>query len=130
MGVIKISKAEIMGKPSNEEEAFVMLSKLQGREHQVYTGVAFSMMQENGTVTYHVFYEETKVFLYPMNQEEIRAYIATKDPMDKAGSYGIQGCFAAYIQGIQGDYNNVVGLPVGRVYQEWKKCLEMYGKIL
>ena len=61
-----------------------------------------------------------------MSKEEIRAYIATKDPMDKAGAYGIQGPFAAYIQGIKGDYNNVVGLPVGRLYQELKRlgCIE------
>ena len=56
-----------------------------------------------------------------MTEEEIRSYIASGDPMDKAGSYGIQGAFAAFIKGIVGDYNNVVGLPIGRVYQELKK---------
>ena len=56
--------------------------------------------------------------MYPVSQEEIRAYVATGEPMDKAGAYGIQGRCAAFIKGICGDYNNVVGLPVGRLYQE------------
>ena len=58
-----------------------------------------------------------------MTDEWIRQYIRTGEPMDKAGAYGIQGVFAAYIEGIHGDYNNVVGLPIGRVYQEWKKLM-------
>ena len=64
---------------------------------------------------------ETKVHVHEMSEEEIRAYIATGDPMDKAGAYGIQGSFAAYIDGIEGDYYNVVGLPVSYVYQQLKK---------
>lgn len=114
---------EVMGKPENEEDAYRMLSGLQNNVHQVYTGVAFSYLKA-GKVLSHVFYEETKVFVYPMTEEEIRSYISSKDCMDKAGSYGIQGAFAAYIKGIEGDYNNVVGLPIGRVYQELKKILE------
>lgn len=130
---------EIMGKPVDEKDAFSMISKLQNNTHQVYTGVAFSILKDDGSVTSHVFYEETKVMVYSMTEEEIWKYIRTKsfsnnskvskwdktkEPYeceDKAGAYGIQGPFAAYIQGIQGDYNNVVGLPVGRVYQELKK---------
>lgn len=111
---------EIMGKPGSEEEAFQMLEKLQGQTHQVYTGVALSQRTDQGKVQTITFYEATEVVVYPMSKEEISAYIATGEPMDKAGSYGIQGAFAAYIQGIHGDYNNVVGLPVGRVYQEIK----------
>lgn len=114
---------EVMGKPENEEDAYRMISGLQNNVHQVYTGVSLSYLKE-GKVVSHVFYEETKVFVYPMSEKEIRTYIASKDCMDKAGSYGIQGAFAAYIKGIEGDYNNVVGLPVGRVYQELKKLLE------
>ena len=65
--------------------------------------------------------ECTDVRVYPMTEEEIVRYVDSGEPMDKAGAYGIQGGFAAFIRGIDGDYNNVVGLPVGRVYQELKK---------
>lgn len=116
-------QGEVMGKPTSEEEAYQMLSKLQNTVHQVYTGVTLSYLKGENIIS-HTFFDETKVAVYPMSEQEIRAYIATKDPMDKAGSYGIQGRFAAHIKGIQGDYNNVVGLPVGRVYQELKKLLE------
>ena len=118
----------IMGKPADEAEAKKMLSDLQGRTHQVYTGVTLIWQEEDKTgakagVTKEVrrekvFFEETVVDVYPMTEEEIEAYVATKEPMDKAGAYGIQGGFAAYIKGINGDYNNVVGLPVGRLYHE------------
>lgn len=129
---------EIMGKPVDEADAYSMISKLQNNTHQVYTGVSISCMREDGTISSHVFYEETQVAVYAMTEEEIWEYIRTKafsssakvskwNPQstpfeceDKAGGYGIQGPFAAYIKGIQGDYNNVVGLPVGRVYQELK----------
>lgn len=133
---------EVMGKPVNEEDAFAMISKLQNNTHQVYTGVSISTIKEDGSVSSHVFYEETLVYVYPMTEEEIWDYVRSKastssskvskwdagrEPFeceDKAGAYGIQGSFAAYIQGIKGDYNNVVGLPVGRVYQELKNVLK------
>ena len=67
------------------------------------------------------FVEETKVSMYPMTEEEIAWYVSTKEPMDKAGAYGIQGLCARFVEKIQGDYNNVVGLPVGRIYQKLKK---------
>ena len=75
---------------------------------------------EDGRVCSHSFYECTDVYVSDASEEEIKAYVATKDPMDKAGAYGIQGRFAAFIEKIDGDYNNVVGLPVGRVYRELK----------
>lgn len=106
---------EILGKPRDEQDAVRMLSMLQGRTHQVYTGVAMIFGETGERVT---FTEKTDVTVYPMTEEQIRQYVATKEPMDKAGAYGIQGAFAAYIKGISGDYNNVVGLPVGRVCQE------------
>ena len=133
---------EVMGKPADEEDAFNMISKLQNNTHQVYTGVSISTLKEDGTVFSHVFYEETHVLVYPMTEEEIWNYVRSKastssskvskwdvsrEPYeceDKAGAYGIQGGFAAYIKGIKGDYNNVVGLPVGRVYQELKNILK------
>ena len=69
---------------------------------------------------YLSLYEKTDVWVYDMTDEEIRDYISTGEPMDKAGAYGIQGKFAAYIKGIEGDYNNVVGLPVARLVHELK----------
>lgn len=113
---------EIMGKPGSPKWAVEMLTALQGKTHQVYTGVTFVYQnQENGAVTAHSFYEKTEVTFYPMTEQEIADYVATGEPMDKAGAYAIQGKCAAYIKGINGDYSNVVGLPIGRVYQELKK---------
>lgn len=111
---------QILGKPGTRERAEEMLGMLQGGTHQVYTGVAF-VWKEKGRTESAGFYECTDVRIFPMTEEEIRCYVETGEPMDKAGAYGIQGGFAAFIQGICGDYNNVVGLPVGRVYQELKK---------
>ncbi len=104
---------QILGKPGSREDAFRMLKLLQGKTHQVYTGV--TICEENKS---HTFYEKTQVQVYPMTEAQIQDYIETGEPMDKAGAYGIQGRFAAYVKGIEGDYNNVVGLPVGRLYQE------------
>lgn len=117
----------ILGKPADETEAFQMIKLLQGRSHQVYTGVTIfrqggQQPLEEGTGTCSIqkkqFFEKTDVLVYPMSEEEITAYVKTGEPLDKAGAYGIQGSFAAYIQGINGDYSNVVGLPVGRLYHE------------
>lgn len=113
---------QILGKPKDAEDANAMLGMLQGRTHEVYTGVAFLYREHaEAEVRVHSFHEVTKVHFYPMTEQEIADYAATGDPMDKAGSYGIQGLCARYIRGIEGDYNNVVGLPVGRLYQEMKK---------
>lgn len=106
---------QILGKPGTVEEAKQMIRMLQGRKHQVYTGVTMIFVKSNERCC---FAEETDVLVYPMTEEQICHYVSTGEPMDKAGAYGIQGQFAAYIQGIAGDYNNVVGLPVGRVCQE------------
>jgi septum formation protein len=114
---------QIMGKPKDEADAKQMLQKLQGEEHSVYTGVTI-LVKENGAVQHvQTFSQETKVYVYEMTDEEIDRYIATGEPMDKAGAYGIQGRFAAYVDGIEGDYNNVVGLPVSAVWQELKELL-------
>ena len=111
---------EIMGKPADEEDAFNMLKKLQGDKHMVSTGVALIVIK-NGTKEMLSFAEDTDVNMYEMTDEEINDYIATKEPMDKAGSYGIQGLGAKFISGISGDYNNVVGLPIGSIYQALRK---------
>lgn len=110
----------ILGKPHDIEDAVNTLKKLQGNTHQVYTGVSV-LEKKNGVWTEHTFYESTDVIFYPVSDEEIRAYVATGEPMDKAGSYGIQGIFGIYVRGICGDYNNVVGLPVARLFYEMKK---------
>lgn len=108
----------ILGKPKDEADAARMLRLLSGRAHQVFTGV--TILSKEGKRT---FYECTDVHVAKLSDQEIADYIATKDPMDKAGAYGIQGIFARYITGIEGDYNNVVGLPVASVYRELKPFL-------
>ena len=102
----------VLGKPADEEEAFRMLSLLSGNRHQVYTGLTVLRREQ-------VFsqWEETSVTFRPLTAEEIEAYIATGEPMDKAGAYGIQGYGALFIEGISGDYYNVMGLPVCRLGQ-------------
>lgn len=117
-----VAKGEkIMGKPKDQAHAFEMLTEIAGDTHQVYTGVTMIRTgKEEKTVT---FAEKTEVSLYPMSEKEKNAYIATGDPMDKAGAYGIQGDFAIYVKEISGDYYNVVGLPIGKVYQELKRLL-------
>lgn len=112
---------EILGKPVDEEDAIRMLGRLQGREHWVYTGVAFLDFAPDGEKNVINYPVGTKVYVNAMTEDEIRAYVATKDPLDKAGAYGIQGRFAAYIDRIDGDYYNVVGLPVSRVYRTFKE---------
>ena len=111
---------EILGKPKDEEDAYRMLSMLQGKSHKVYTGVTL-IFSDTGKRKEHSFYEETEVTMYPVSETELRRYIATKEPFDKAGGYGIQGACAVFIKKICGDYNNVVGLPLARIYQELKE---------
>lgn len=120
---------DILGKPKDEADACRMLGLLQGRVHQVYTGVALCGKGKAGKAFRNVFHERTDVFMYPMDRKEIEAYVGTGEPMDKAGAYGIQGRCAAYIEKINGDYNNVVGLPVGRLCQELKKYSSGTGKL-
>lgn len=113
------SEGKILGKPSSQKDAVKMLQSLQGREHEVYTGVTI-MAREGNENRKKTFHEKTKVVFYPMSDEEIRSYVNTGEPMDKAGAYGIQGKSAVFIMEISGDYNNVVGLPLARLYQELK----------
>jgi septum formation protein len=109
-------KGQILGKPSDEEDARRMLSMLSGQTHEVYTGVC---VIEDGQIK--TFYEETKVTFYEISEDEIDRYIGTGEPMDKAGSYGIQGKAAVFIKGIEGDYYNVVGFPIARFLHEITK---------
>lgn len=114
-------QGKIMGKPRNQEDAKYILSQLGGNTHQVYTGVAIICENKDIRTT---FYEETKVTMQPLSDMEIEAYLRTNESYDKAGAYGIQGYGARYISGIEGDYYNVVGLPVHALYQQLKKILE------
>ena len=113
-------EGRILGKPSDKEDAIQMLSMLQGNTHQVYTGVTV-LKEKQGSWKFHTFFECTDVIFYPVTREEIVEYVNSGDPMDKAGSSGIQGAWGAYVKGIRGDYNNVVGLPVARLIYETKK---------
>ncbi len=101
-------KGEILGKPKDEEDAFRMLKSLSGDTHSVYTGVTILLGDE--TIT---FANETKVVFDTVSDEEIKRYIASKEPMDKAGAYGIQGQGGAFVTSIEGEYANVVGFPIG-----------------
>ena len=96
-----------------------MLSMLADRTHQVYTGVSL-IQKKQGKKTIKTFYCQTDVTLYPIDKEDLHRYVESGDPLDKAGAYGIQGDFSIHVKEIKGDYNNVVGLPIGRVYQELK----------
>lgn len=111
-------KMQILGKPKDEEDAYRMLSMLAGRTHFVYTGVSIVFLDVSGRVGEHTFYEKTSVTMCDMDEQEIRRYIATGEPSDKAGAYGIQGKCAIFIDKIEGDYNNVVGLPIAALYRE------------
>jgi len=101
---------EILGKPTSENEAFKMLKKLQGKTHMVYTGVA--LLSDNDT---NVFYDMAEVTFRPLINEEIWAYIATGEPFDKAGAYGVQERGAVLVDCINGDFYTVMGLPISKV---------------
>ncbi len=107
---------EILGKPKNKEEAFEMLTMLSGKEHDVFTGVSIQSSTDQ-----QVFFEKTKVAFWPLSPEEIEWYIATGEPFDKAGAYGIQGSGSIFVKKIIGDYFNVVGLPISRVVRELRR---------
>ena len=107
---------KMLGKPKNKEDAKQMLTELSGRKHKVITGCCIC-----GNSKVNSFSQVTEVEFYELTEEEIESYIATGEPMDKAGAYGIQGLCARFVKEIRGDYNNVVGLPIGRIYQELKK---------
>ena len=113
---------KILGKPKSHEEAYEMIRRLAGRSHQVYTGVCLVKKGPEGEAdTVVSFYDETDVNVSPMTEKEIREHADSEEPMDKAGSYAVQGFFARYIDGLKGSYANVMGLPVHLVYQELKK---------
>ncbi len=111
---------KVLGKPKSREDAASMIRSFSGDTHAVYTGVTCFYTDENGEVKSISFHEETLVDVAPMTEEEIASYVATGEPDDKAGAYGVQGLFAKFISSIKGDYYNVVGLPIARLYKELK----------
>ena len=109
---IVYANGNVLGKPKDKDDARAMIKTLSGSVHSVYTG--FTLIDSEGnTVSKAV---ETKVYVYEMSDREIEDYISTDEPYDKAGAYGIQGLFGKYVEKIEGDYNNVVGLPVSAIY--------------
>ena len=126
---IVVCVGEILGKPKDRADMERMIRMLSGCTHEVYTGVAICRASGDvsGTDGIRTFAECTRVHFYPMSEEEIAAYVAHSDGMDKAGAYGIQSDAAIYISGIEGDYQNVVGLPVARLYHELREMAEGNG---
>ena len=112
---------KILGKPQSEEDAFAMIHGYQNDKHQVFTGVAILSYDENGNEKVVNHAVKTEVFVNAMTEEEIWNYIHNDNVMDKAGAYGIQSGFAIHIEKIEGDYFNVVGLPISYVYEELKR---------
>ncbi len=116
--VVAVSN-EILGKPADKEDARRMIKLLSGRTHQVYTGVTISY-KENAVT----FSEKTDVSFFDLTDDEIESYVSSSEPYDKAGAYGIQGKASLLVSGINGDYFNVVGLPVARLNRELSKFVE------
>ena len=110
---VVILDGKVLGKPRDKDDAFEMLRALSGRLHTVVTGCSIILGGRK-----HSFGERTTVEFYPLSDREIEDYIATGEPFDKAGSYGIQGQGCLLVKGIEGDYFNVMGLPVGRLNRE------------
>lgn len=113
---IVVCDGEVMLKPKDESDAVRMLKKLSGKTHQVYTAVALVTAKET-----NIFVEKTDVYFYNLTEDEIDEYIKTGEPMDKAGAYGIQGKGCFLVKKIDGDYFNVVGLPISSVMRQLKK---------
>ena len=118
---VVVRDGTILGKPKDSAATAEMLRSLQGRAHEVYTGVALLLA---GETRERVFAAETRVFVAAMTEDEIQTYVDSGEPMDKAGAYGIQGRFACYIEKIEGEYSNVVGLPLGALRKAWKALEE------
>jgi septum formation protein len=109
-------EGKILGKPETKKQAREMLTLLSGREHSVYTGVCIRKGKKK-----KIFTDRTRVYFYDLSKKEIDAYIETGEPMDKAGAYGIQGGAGVFVKKINGDYYNVVGLPLARLVRELKE---------
>ena len=112
---------KILGKPKSTEEAVSMIKSFAGRAHHVHTGVCILVIGNKQIVKKLNYSVSTAVNVVPMTEDEIRAYVETGEPMDKAGAYAIQGLFCPYIDSIEGDYYNIVGYPIASIYQSFKE---------
>jgi septum formation protein len=117
---VVVVDGDILGKPASKAEAKRMLTLISGRAHDVLTGIAIVEAPTGRAVS---AVEKTKVFVKPLSEDEIDEYIATGEPMDKAGAYGIQGRFSVYVTGVRGCFFNVVGLPLPRLFELIKEYL-------
>jgi len=115
---VVVWRDRVMGKPSHDEDAVEMLKSLQGDFHEVCTGLALVVAGTGEVLTGH---EITRVFFKNLSEEEIRLYVATGEPRDKAGAYAIQGLAAVFVAGLEGCYTNVVGLPLARLAEMFKQ---------
>jgi septum formation protein len=125
---IVVLEGNILGKPKDPEEAYHMLHRLSDQSHDVFTGMCLQYVGSNGKLSeHHTFTEKTTVWFQPLEEEEIIRYVNSGNPMDKAGAYGIQDDWGAiFVKKIEGDYYNVVGLPLSRCYRELKKMKDRY----
>jgi septum formation protein len=114
---IVVLEGQVLGKPSDKEEANAMLRQLSGQTHEVYTGVAIVSNKES-----ICFYEKTTVTFWELTENEINMYVSSGEPLDKAGAYGIQQLGSFLVKEIQGDYYNVVGLPIARTVRELRRA--------
>ena len=114
---------KIIGKPKDKEDALGILMNLSGRTHDVYTGVSCIYIVDGKIVSEERFSERTGVTMYPFDEDEALDYIASGEPMDKAGAYGIQGIGARLVEKIEGDYNNVVGFPLSAFLRRGKSII-------
>jgi len=110
------TQTEILGKPKDKKDAKRMLELLSGKTHMVVTGTAILTKEVS-----HSFYSKTAVTFYPLTESEIDKYVESLEPLDKAGAYAVQGYGARFVERIEGDYFTVMGMPVSRIYQEFKK---------
>ncbi|MGI6492974.1 MAG: Maf family protein [Pelotomaculum sp.] len=115
---VVVQGGRVLGKPVDAQEAVEMLQLLQGKGHEVYTGVALVDARSSVKLVEHVM---TRVFFNAMSEETIRRYVATGEPLDKAGAYAVQGRAALFINRLEGCYYNVVGLPLARLATMLKK---------
>ncbi len=111
---------KVLGKPKDRQDAFRMLRAMSNEKHQVYTGVTIIIKDEEGHSKTISFVERSDVYVNDLSDNEIEEYLNTGEPFDKAGAYGIQGKFGIHIGRIEGDYYNIVGFPVARIYKELK----------
>ncbi|MCT4688921.1 Maf family protein [Vallitalea sp.] len=124
---VVVYEDKILGKPKDTIQARDYLKKLSGKKHLVYSGIAILNMNSNNN---YISHEVTEVYMKELNEEEITCYINTGEPLDKAGAYGIQGVGSIFIEKINGDYYNVMGLPLNKLYKGLSKLGVNYFQIV